>query len=192
MKTPRILVRSSLAVLLAAPFGCSESTDPAVQPPAGQMSELKVGQRPESVARGFGGRLYVSVQNAVRQGDDGEVKVVDGTKVSTFVGGMKEPKGIAFVDNYLIVTDVTQVWKVDSAGVKSVLAEGGRLPRPGRLPQRRRPRAGQSGRLRDGDGPGRQGLQSHDQLAVAHHQHGGHRRSCRRRASTASPCPPAR
>jgi hypothetical protein len=125
MKTPRIFLRSCVAVLLVAPLACSESA----KAPAG-MSELKVGERPESVARGFGGLLYVSVQNASGMGDDGEVKVVDGDKVSTFVGGMKEPKGIALVGDYLIVTDVTKVWKVDSAGTKSVLAEGAAFPSP--------------------------------------------------------------
>ena len=129
MKTPRIVLQSSLAVLLAAPFGCSDSNTPE-GPPAGQMGELKVGDRPESVTRGFGGRLYVSVQNAAGDGDDGEIKMVDGDKVTTFVGGLKEPKGIALVGNYLVVTDVTRVWKVDSAGVKSVLAEGAAFPSP--------------------------------------------------------------
>jgi hypothetical protein len=123
MRTPRI-VQSSIAVLLAAPFGCSESGEKAGQ------TELAVGERPESVARGFGGRLYVSVQNASGTGDDGEVKVVDGDKVSPFAGGMKEPKGIAFVTNYLVVTDVTRVWKVDSNGGKTVLAEGAAFPAP--------------------------------------------------------------
>jgi hypothetical protein len=131
MKTPRILVPSCVAVLLAAPFGCADSGEPAaVQPPAGQMSEIPVGQRPESVTRGFDGRLYVSVQNAPGMGDDGEVKMVDGLTVSTFVGGLKEPKGIAFVANHLVVTDVTRVWKIDSAGNKSVLAEATAFPSP--------------------------------------------------------------
>jgi hypothetical protein len=129
MKTPRFLGHVSIAVLLATSFACSESKPSSGQTPAAR-SELQVGQRPESVARGFGGKLYVSVQNAEGMGDDGELKVVDGDKVTTFVGGMKEPKGIAFVNNFLIVTDVTRVWKVDSAGAKSVLAEMGAFPSP--------------------------------------------------------------
>jgi hypothetical protein len=129
MNTPRIVRKSSVAVLLAASFGCS-SSEKSAEPPAGQMSELQVGQRPESVTRGFGGRLYVSVQNAEGMGDDGEVKMVDGTKVTSFVGGLKEPKGIAFVANHLVVTDVTRVWKIDSSGNKSVLAEGAAFPSP--------------------------------------------------------------
>jgi hypothetical protein len=127
MKTARILLQSSVAVLLASFLGCSSSGGD--KPPAAP-SELSVGQRPESVTRGFGGRLYVSVQNAEGMGDDGEIKMVDGTTVTSFVGGMKEPKGIAFVNNYLVVTDVTRVWKVDSAGVKTVLAEGAAFPSP--------------------------------------------------------------
>jgi hypothetical protein len=138
MKTPRIVFQSCVAVLLAAPFACSDSGTPAGETPPGQATELQVGMRPESVARGFGGKLYVSVQNASGMGDDGEVKVVDGDKVLPFVGGLKEPKGIALVGDYLIVTDVTKVWKIDSSGAKSVLAEGtpaaGAAPVAGQFP----------------------------------------------------------
>ncbi len=123
MKTVRALVHSSIAMLLVS-SGCSESTDTTVR----RSGEIQVGQRPESVALGFGGRLYVSVQNAEGMGDDGEIKMVDGDTVTTFVGGMKEPKGIAFVNNYLVVTDLTKVWKVDASGTKSVLAES--FPQP--------------------------------------------------------------
>jgi hypothetical protein len=125
MKTPRTLVRSSLAVLFAATLGCSESAEPARQ-----MSELMVGQRPESVTRGFGGRLYVSVQNAEGMADDGEVRMVDGTQVTVFARGMKEPKGIALVGNYLVVTDLTRVLKIDSMGAVTPLAEATAFPGP--------------------------------------------------------------
>jgi sugar lactone lactonase YvrE len=129
MKTPRLFVPMSLAVLLAPPLGCSDSAEPGPTP-APPMADLQVGERPESVTKGFNGLLYVSVQNASGMGDDGEVKVVDGTTVKTFASGLKEPKGIAFVANHLIVTDVTRVWKIDSSGTKSVLAEGAAFPSP--------------------------------------------------------------
>jgi hypothetical protein len=112
-------------MIVCAAVGCSQSSSPP------QISELMVGMRPESVCRGFGDKLYVSVQNATDvMLDDGEVKVVDGDKVETFVSGLKEPKGIAFTGTHLVVTDLTRVWAIDSTGAKKVLAEGAAFPFP--------------------------------------------------------------
>jgi hypothetical protein len=56
------------------------------------------------VTRGFGDKLYVSVQNATDvMLDDGEIKVV---------------------------SYITRVWAVDSTGTKKVLAEGAAFPFP--------------------------------------------------------------
>ena len=122
---PRLSTLAAALVLVV--FGCSESTSP----PAGEMRELMVGQRPESVTRGFGDKLYVSLQNGTDlMAEDGEIKVVDGDNVSTFVTGFREPKGIAFTGTHLVVTDLTRVWAIDSTGAKKILAEGAAFPYP--------------------------------------------------------------
>ena len=57
---------------------------------------LKVGTQPESVCRGFGGKLYVTIINGDEPGDGG-INVIDGDEVSEFCRGMNSPKGIVFV-----------------------------------------------------------------------------------------------
>jgi sugar lactone lactonase YvrE len=123
---------SRLAAALLLALGCSESMPASGGgAPAGQISEQAVGMRPESVTRGFGDKLYVSVQNSNDvMLDDGEIKVVSGDTVTTFVSGLKEPKGIAFTGSHLVVTDLTRVWAIDSTGAKKILAEGAAFPFP--------------------------------------------------------------
>ena len=84
---------------------------------------LKIGVRPESVTKGFGGKYYVTVMNSPDTEGDGVVKVVDGDKSSVFAKGMDEPKGIAFTGKYLVTADQTKVWKIDRKGKVSVLAD---------------------------------------------------------------------
>jgi len=82
---------------------------------------VTVGERPESITKGFGGNYYVTVMNGKEAGD-GVVKVLQGDDVSVFATGLNEPKGIAFVAGYLVVSDINKVVKIDSAGTSSVLA----------------------------------------------------------------------
>ena len=84
---------------------------------------LKIGGRPESVTKGFGGKYYVTVMNSPDTEGDGVVKVVDGDESSVFAKGMDEPKGIAFTGKYLVTADQTKVWKIDRKGKVSVLAD---------------------------------------------------------------------
>lgn len=83
---------------------------------------IEVGTKPESVCRGFGGKLYVTMINGDKPGD-GEIKVLDGDKVSVFAKGLNDPKGIAFVGGYLVVADETVVRQANSKGEVTVLAE---------------------------------------------------------------------
>lgn len=90
---------------------------------------IKVGTKPESVCRGFDGKLYVTMINGEEPGDGG-INVVDGEEVKEFCRGMNSPKGMAYVGDYLVVADVTTVWKVNSEGKVEQLAELKDFPEP--------------------------------------------------------------
>lgn len=95
----------------------------------GSAKTIPLGRNPESVCRGFGGKLYVTMINEEVPGDGGIV-VVDGDKVSEFCKGMNSPKGLAFVGEFLIAADETTLWKVDQKGTVSCLAAASDFPNP--------------------------------------------------------------
>jgi sugar lactone lactonase YvrE len=103
-------------------------TAPAAAAPARKV--IPVGTRPESVTRGFGGKLYISVMNASDVEGDGVVKVIDGDQVKDFATGFDEPKGICFNGKLLFVTDVKRVWRIDAKGEKSPLVDEDDFPQP--------------------------------------------------------------
>ena len=113
--------RLSHAVLLAA-FICGSSQ-------AAEPKTLAVGKSPESVCRGFDGKLYVTLIEG-DEPDDGKIAVVDGDKVSIFTTGLNAPKGIVFVGGYLVTADETTMWKIDKSGAKTKLAEAKDFPAP--------------------------------------------------------------
>lgn len=90
---------------------------------------IKVGENPESVCRGFGGKLYVTMINGEEPGD-GTIVTLDGDKVTVFAKGLNAPKGIAYVGDYLVVCDETTLWKVDKDGKTAKLVEGKNFPQP--------------------------------------------------------------
>lgn len=94
-----------------------------------EIRVLKVGQKPESVCRGFGGKLFVTVIEGEEPGDGG-INRLDGDNVTEFCRGMNSPKGMAFVGGFLIVADETSVWKVDQKGRPSILAKKDDFPAP--------------------------------------------------------------
>ena len=96
-------------IILAISLGLVATTG------ADEVKILKVGTKPESVCRGFGGKLYVSMINGNEAGDGG-INVIDGDKVKEFCRGMNSPKGMAFVGGFLVTADETTVWKVDTNG----------------------------------------------------------------------------
>ncbi len=91
---------------------------------------LQVGMRPESVCRGFDGKLFITVMNSPQTPGDGVVRMIDGETIADFATGMDEPKGIAYVGDFLVVTDVTRVWKINAQGKATILADGAAFPRP--------------------------------------------------------------
>lgn len=90
---------------------------------------LQVGQKPESVCRGFGGKLYVTMIQGDEPGDGG-IHVIDGDEVRPFCKGLNNPKGIAFVGGFLVTADETSVWKVDAQGKATRIASKESFPQP--------------------------------------------------------------
>lgn len=98
-------------------------------PLAAEHKTLAVGKSPESVCRGFNGKLFVTLIDGDEPGD-GKIAMVDGEKVSIFAKGFNAPKGIAFVGGYLVAADETTLWKVDKTGKASKLVEAKDFPQP--------------------------------------------------------------
>ena len=84
--------------------------------------------RPESIAKAWDGAYYVSVQNTPdAAATDGEIVRLDVETgaVAPFVakgGALRNPRGLAFVGDFLVVTDTDTVWKIDKAGNVTPLA----------------------------------------------------------------------
>ena len=114
---PKIILCLFLLVTVATFWtGCSCDADgPNLHFP------IEVGERPESITRAWGGNYYVTVMNGKEEGD-GVVKVIQGESVSVFATGLDEPKGIAFVNDHFVVSDLKRVIKIDAKGNTSVLA----------------------------------------------------------------------
>ncbi len=93
------------------------------------LKTIKVGEKPESVCRGFGGKLYVTLINGEVPGD-GTIVSVDGETVTVFAKGFNNPKGLVFVGDFLVTADETTLWKVDKDGTANKLAEGKNFPQP--------------------------------------------------------------
>jgi sugar lactone lactonase YvrE len=113
-------------MIAAAPLLLSAVLAAEAPPP---RKVIEVGTRPESVTRGFGGKLYVSVMNGTADADGG-VKVIDGDQVRDFATEMDEPKGICFTGKLLVVSDVKRVWRIDARGRKSLLVDEDDFPHP--------------------------------------------------------------
>ena len=88
---------------------------------------VKVGVNPESITKGFGDNYYVTVMNGDVPGD-GEVVEISPDGVKVFAKGFNQPKGIVFLNNNLYFSDVTRVWKVDSAGNASIFVDSTGFP----------------------------------------------------------------
>lgn len=103
---------------------------------AGEVRTLDVGRNPESVTRGFGGDLFVSIMgergNHPAADTDGAIhRVTADGKVSVFcTGGFAEPKGLVFTGESLITADGQNVWRIDSRGQKTLLAGPAAFPKP--------------------------------------------------------------
>lgn len=90
---------------------------------------IDVGKSPESVCRGFGGKLFVTMINGDEPGD-GTIVKVDGDTVSVFAKGFNNPKGLVYVGKQLVASDETVLWKIDKDGNTSKLVESKDFPQP--------------------------------------------------------------
>jgi sugar lactone lactonase YvrE len=118
----------ALVLTLSHPALAQAPAAPDAGAGGGARKVINVGTRPESVTRGFGGKLYVSVMNKPDQPGDGVVKVIDGDTVKDFALDFDEPKGICFAGNHLYVTDVQRVWRIDEKGEHTALADHDDFP----------------------------------------------------------------
>ncbi len=128
--TVRYNTLPSVTALLSIPF-CLGTL--FAQPEGAKFfRSLAVGKTPESVVRGFDGKLFVTLMGETRERGDGDGKVVmvDGEKVSVFAEGLNDPKGIVFVGGKLITADLDKIWAIDEKGEKTLLAGPEAFPKP--------------------------------------------------------------
>ena len=90
---------------------------------------INVGEKPESVCRGFDDKLFVTIIDGDEPGDGG-VNVVDGDSVKEFCRGMNSPKGIVFVGGFLVTADETTIWRVNPKGDIKAIATKADFPNP--------------------------------------------------------------
>lgn len=105
------IIRGIAIVALFLCYGCS--SQPEIQFP------VKVGEKPESITKGFNENYYVTVMNGSENGD-GEVVEISENGVNVFAKGFDQPKGIVYLKGHLYFSDVTKVYKVDKEGNVSV------------------------------------------------------------------------
>jgi sugar lactone lactonase YvrE len=101
--------------------------------PAAEFRSITVGPNPESVVRGFGGRLHVTLMGERREkGDrDGSIVSVDEQgRVSALATGFDDPKGLVFTGQLLVTADFDHVWAIDASGRKRVVAAPADFPTP--------------------------------------------------------------
>ena len=89
---------------------------------------------PESVAVGPGGKVYVTLIGERDKPGDGSIVIVDPDEIPTkritpFVTGLDDPKGLVAVGDFLFVTDVRRVWRVDDKGRAEVFVGPEDFPR---------------------------------------------------------------
>ena len=131
------LVYTTLLATLFALAGCLSLENPTQATkdnPTDKLPESKaerktinVGIKPESVCRGFNGKLYITMIGGDEPGD-GAVYVLDGDTAKPFATGLNNPKGIAFVKGALVTSDETQVMKINGKGKVSILAKAEDFP----------------------------------------------------------------
>ncbi|MDZ7723050.1 MAG: SMP-30/gluconolactonase/LRE family protein [candidate division KSB1 bacterium] len=80
---------------------------------------IDVGEKPESITKGFNGNYYVTLMDG-NEPEDGEIVELAPGVVRTFSTNFNDPKGIVYLNNHLYVSDVTKIWEIDANGVAGV------------------------------------------------------------------------
>jgi len=109
---PRLLFFFTLALASGAP-------DPVESARPVRVRKIYTAPRPDSLVRGFEGKLFVSVAGGTEAGD-GEVRVIRGIETYAFARGLDEPSGMAFAGDRLLVVDGERVMSLDAEGASEV------------------------------------------------------------------------
>jgi hypothetical protein len=123
MNTNVILTYAMLA-LMAALYSINVSAAKTM------VKSHPVGTKPESVIKAFDEKLFVSVMGGKTSGDGSIVKIIKDHKTETFANGLDEPKGMAFINNTLYVTDVNKIWEINEKGEKKIFIHKNEFPSP--------------------------------------------------------------
>ena len=89
---------------------------------------VNIGTRPESITKAFDGDFFVTVMNEKTPGDGEVVRLTKQGKIQPFAKGFDEPKGIAYVEDHLYISDLQKVWRIDKQGRATVFADTNTLP----------------------------------------------------------------
>jgi gluconolactonase len=88
-------------------------------------------KNPTSVAVGTSGKIYVTLIGGRDVEKDGSIVIVDEKgKITPFAIGLDDPKGLIIVGDFLYVTDLKKVWKINARGKTEVFVAPEAFPRP--------------------------------------------------------------
>jgi gluconolactonase len=85
---------------------------------------------PESVAISPDGKYYVSNIGGFDVDGDGTISLIDVDSAREIVSGLNDPKGMAFWESTLFVSDKTKIWKITPDGNKTVFVDSDAFPKP--------------------------------------------------------------
>lgn len=116
-----------LAVGLVVWLAVSSATQAGVTPKT-VVTGLK---NPESVTVSSDGRIFVAAKGEPGQDGDGAVYVIKGDKAELFAGGFFDPRGIVAFQQWLYVSDMQKVHRIDlKSGKAEVYADAKDFPIP--------------------------------------------------------------
>ena len=126
---PKKLLVSACILALAA-TGCAENvTTKNVGSVRAAMQKITGLKTPESVVQAKDGRIFISEINGFGQDGDGQISLLDQTgKLSVFVSGLDDPKGLAVIHDNLYVADKTKILKITPDGKVSVFVAATAFP----------------------------------------------------------------
>jgi len=101
-------------------------TAAALSQPTLIVSGLKM---PESVAVGFGGKMYVSCIGEFGKDGDGAILRIENGKALPFVAGLNDPKGLTIHQQWMFVTDKDRVVRIDAKGKTQEFVAATAFPR---------------------------------------------------------------
>jgi len=113
-----VLVISAITMMSLVPSVSAKET----------MHKVTGLKMPESAVQAKDGKIYVSEINGFGVDGDGQISVIENGKLSVFVTGLDDPKGLIIIGQYLYVADKTKVLKIDMQGKVQVFADKSAFP----------------------------------------------------------------